>query len=164
MNIIVTADNNWGISNHGRPLAEIPAEKKSRMQEIAGKVIVYDLKSMQYLPGQQPVTGSTNLIYTDGYQKEVRGAKTFTSLSALREEIKKYDDNMVYIISSEALYKEFLPDTKVAHVTKIDYEYQADAFIDNLDANPDFELVADSDEQYCFDIVYSFLRYERKGK
>lgn len=161
MNIIVTTDNNWGISCKNRPFASIPAEKKSKMQEIAGHVIVYDLKAMEDLPGQQPVAGCTNLIFTDGVNKQVRGAKTFIDIKSLRNELSIYDTDEIYIISSEKLYREFLPDTDVVHVTKIDYAYEADAFFDNLDNNQDFHIVADSDEQYCFDIIYSFLRYER---
>ncbi len=162
MNIIVTIDNNFGISYKGRPFATIPAERKSKMQEIAGKVVVYDLKSMEDLPGQQPVVGSTNLIFTDGYETKVRNAETYATIEALREALKKYNTDDIYIISGEKLFKEFLPDTNVIHATKIDYEYQADAFFENLDENEDFYIAADSDEQYCFDIVYSFLRYERK--
>lgn len=164
MNIIVTIDNNFGISYKGRPFATIPAERKSKMQEIAGKVVVYDLKSMEDLPGQQPVVGSTNLIFTDGYETKVRNAETYATIETLREALKKYNTDDIYIISGEKLFKEFLPDTNVIHATKIDYEYQADAFFENLDENEDFYIAADSDEQYCFDIVYSFLRYERKGQ
>lgn len=162
MNIIVTVDENWGISYNDRPFASIPAEKKSKMQEIAGHVIVYDMKAIADLPGQQPVTGCTNLIYTDGYERKVRGAATFATIDALRNELSKYNTDDIYIISSEKLYREFLPDTNTVHVTKIDYAYKADAFFENLDKNKDFHIVADSDEQYCFDIVYSFLRYERR--
>ena len=161
MNIIVTIDNNFGISYKGRPFATIPAERKSKMQEIAGKVVVYDLKSMEDLPGQQPVVGATNLIFTDGYETKVRNAETFTTIEALREALKKYNTDDIYIISGEKLFKEFLPDTNVIHATKIDYEYQADAYFENLDKNEDFYIAADSDEQYCFDIVYSFLQFER---
>lgn len=162
MNIIVMVDSNWGMSYKGRPIASIPAEKKSKMQEIAGHVVVYDLKAMDDLPGQQPVTGCTNLIFTDGVNKPVRGAKTFTDIDSLKAELTKYDSDDIYIISSEKLYKEFLPKTKTVHVTKIDYEYSADAYFENLDKNDDFVITADSDEQYCFDIVYNFLKYERR--
>lgn len=162
MNIIVTVDENWGISCNDRPFASIPAEKKSKMQEITGHVVVYDMKALVDLPGQQPVQGCTNLIFTDGYERTVRGAKTVPTIEALREELSKYDSDDIYIISSEKLYREFLPDTDTVHVTKIDYSYKADAFFENLDENPDFYIAADSDEQYCFDIIYSFLRYERR--
>ena len=57
-----------------------------------------------------------------------------------------------------------LPYCKVAHVTKIDHEYQADTYFPNLDADEDWEITADSDELTYFDIPYYFLKYERKNK
>jgi len=164
MNAIVTCDENFGISCKGRPLASIPAEKKSRMQEIAGKVAVYGLGGIEDLPGQQPVANCVNIIFTDGVKSTVKTGKNvlvFNTLDEIRKELEHYPDEDIYIIDNEKLYKEFMPEINVCHVTKIDYAYKADAFFENLDKNPDFKITADSDEQYCFDIVYSFLRYER---
>lgn len=161
MNMYVIADNNWGITFHGKPFVSIPAEKKSRLQEIAGKVIVYDLNYLNELPGQQALKGAVNIIFTDGQDVKVKDAKVFKTIDEVRAEVKKYPSEEVYIISNENLYKAFLADADVVHVTKIDYSYEADAFFENLDKNPDFKIVADSDEQYCFDIVYSFLKYKR---
>lgn len=164
MNMFVMADRNWGIYKNKRPLASIPAEEKSRIGEITGKVVVYDISYMDKLPGQQPIRNTVNLVYTPGQETEIRGAKCFSTIEALRFELASYRNDDIYVISSETLYKEFLPDTKVVHVTKIDYVYEVDAFFDNLDENPDFKLVADSDEQYCFNIIYNFLKYERVRK
>ena len=50
----------------------------------------------------------------------------------------------------------------VAHVTKIDHAYEADAYFPDLDSDPEWEITADSDEQVYFDITYQFLKYERK--
>ena len=49
-----------------------------------------------------------------------------------------------------------------AHVTKIDHAYEADSWFPNLDEDPEWEITADSDEQYYFDLTYHFLKYERK--
>ena len=50
----------------------------------------------------------------------------------------------------------------MAHVTKIDHAYEADAYFPDLDSDPEWEITADSDEQVYFDITYQFLKYERK--
>lgn len=165
MNGIVIVDSHFGISWKGKPFVSIPAEKKSRMQEIAGKVCVYGIRYMDDLPGQQPVVNAMNIIFTDGVKTGVKTSKNVVladTIEDVRRELKKYPDEDIYIIDNEKLYAEFLPDIKTFHVTKIDYVYNADAYIDNLDQNPDFEVTADSEEQYCFDIVYNFLKYERR--
>ena len=55
-----------------------------------------------------------------------------------------------------------LPYCNVAHVTKIDHSYQADAYFPDLDGMPEWQITADSDEQTYFDVAYQFLKYERK--
>ena len=54
-----------------------------------------------------------------------------------------------------------LPYCDVAHVTKIDHAYEADAYFPDLDSDPEWEITADSDEQVYFDITYQFLKYDR---
>ena len=166
MNIIALVDSNFALSNKGRILASIPADRKLRFEETRGKVIVYGIGYVQELPGQQPVADSVNVIFTDGVKTPVKQAKNVIladTLDEVRKALKPFKDDDIYIIDNEKLYREFLKDTKTCHITKIDYEYEADAHMDNLDKNPDFEITADSDELYCFDIVYNFLKYERKA-
>lgn len=162
MQAIVTCDNNWAISFRGKDLVSIPSETKTRMKEIAGKVIVYDLPHVEALPGNQPVAATTNLVYTAGIEKSLKGAKCFKDFESLEKEIEKYPSDEVYIIHGESIYKHFLSQINTVHVTKIDYEYSADQWFENLDKNRDFHITADSDEMYCFNIVYSFLKYERQ--
>ena len=167
MNAFVTVDSNWGISYKDSPLATIPSEKKERLKEVTGKVVVYGVKYLKELPGNLPIRGSINMIFTDGVKSNIKTSSevfSFDTVEALREALREYPDKDIYIIDNEKLYREFLPDINVVHVTKIDYAYTADAFFDNLDENPDYVITADSEEQYCFDIVYCFYRYERKDK
>ena len=71
---------------------------------------------------------------------------------------------VVVYIGGTSVYEQMLPYCDVAHVTKIDHSYEADAYFPNLDADPEWEITADSDEQYYFDLTYQFLKYERKKK
>ena len=82
--------------------------------------------------------------------------------TTLLEELKKYDEENIYIIGGESIYRQMLPYCDVAHVTKIDHAYEADAYFPDLDSDPEWEITADSDEQVYFDITYQFLKYERK--
>ncbi len=162
MNMYMIADSKWGIARKGRPLVSIPAEHRSMLEDVAGHVVVYGQEYLQDLPGQQPIRGCTNLIFTEGGTIPVKGAKTFAEIADLRKAVAEYPSEEVFIIHGERLYREFLKDTEVIHVARLERTYSADAFFEDLDASPDFLLTADSDEQYCFDIVYNFLRYERK--
>jgi dihydrofolate reductase len=91
----------------------------------------------------------------------VKGATVVHSLSELMEELKKYNDNDIYVVGGESIYEQLLPFCRTALITKVDYEYQADAFMENLDESDEWRLVADSDEQTYFDLEYYFQKYEK---
>ena len=55
-----------------------------------------------------------------------------------------------------------LPACDVVHVTKIDHDYEADAYFPNLDNDDAWEITAESEEQTYFDLPYYFVKYERK--
>ena len=93
---------------------------------------------------------------------KVPGATVVNSIEEAMEAVKEYDTNDVYIIGGGSIYRQFLPYCDIAHVTKIDYEYEADTYFPNLDEDDEWELTGDSDEQTYYDLEYRFLRYERK--
>ena len=78
------------------------------------------------------------------------------------EEIKKYPAEDVYCIGGDSIYAQMLPYCDVAHVTKIDFAYEADSHFPNLDEDDEWEITGESDEQTYFDLEYQFVKYERK--
>jgi dihydrofolate reductase len=91
----------------------------------------------------------------------VKDAIVVHSLEALLEELKNYEDEDVYVIGGDSVYKQLLPCCNIAHVTKVDHEYEADTYFPNLDKDPEWQITAESDEQTYFDLPYQFLKYER---
>lgn len=85
------------------------------------------------------------------------------SVEELLEAVKGYDTKEVYVIGGSSVYEQLLPYCDTAHVTKIDHAYEADAWFPNLDEDPDWEITADSDEQYYFDLTYHSLSMSAKG-
>ena len=43
-----------------------------------------------------------------------------------------YNDEDIYVIGGDSIYRQMLPFCNVAHVTKMDYAYQPDTWIPNL--------------------------------
>ena len=56
-----------------------------------------------------------------------------------------------------------LPWTDTAYITRIDYCYDADTFFPDLDADPEWELTSQGEEQTSFDLIYEFDVYRRKA-
>ena len=67
----------------------------------------------------------------------------------------------MYCIGGDSVYRQLLPYCDTAHVTKIDFGYEADSYFPNLDVMPEWKITAESDEQTYFDLEYSFVKYER---
>ena len=162
MNLIVAVDKNWAIGNKGELLVRIPADHKMFRQETTGKVVVLGRKTMDTFPGGQPLKNRDNIILSRNEAYQQKDAQVVHSVEELLEAVKGYDTKEVYVIGGSSVYEQLLPYCDTAHVTKIDHAYEADAWFPNLDEDPDWEITADSDEQYYFDLTYHFLKYERK--
>ena len=164
MNLIVAVDENWAIGNKNELLVSIPADHKFFRQETTGKVVVLGRKTLETFPQGLPLKNRTNIILSSNPNFKVKDAIVVHSTEELLEELKKYNEEDIYIIGGESVYRQMLPYCDVAHVTKIDRAYEADAYFPNLDEMEEWQITADSDEQGYFDITYHFLKYEKTGK
>ena len=162
MNLIVAVDRNWAIGNKGQLLVRIPGDHRMFRQETLDKVIVYGRKTLETFPMAQPLDRRINIVLSANPDYKVKNAVVVHSIEELMWELRSYPSEDIYIIGGESIYRQLLPYSDTAHITKIDYAYEADAYFPNLDEALEWEVTADSDEQTYFDIAYSFVRYERK--
>ena len=110
-----------------------------------------------------PLKGRTNIILTTDNNFEAGDAIIVHSKDELFEELAKYDSNDIFVIGGETVYRLLYQYCDTAHVTKINYSYQADKFFPDLDKEPEWEVVADSDEKTYFDLEYYFYKYSNKS-
>lgn len=162
MNLIVAVDKYWGIGYKNRLLVSIPSDMKFFRETTTGNVVVMGRKTLESFPAGQPLKKRTNIVLTSDPNYKAGEAIIVHTPEALLEEIGKYESESIYVIGGESIYKMLLPYCDVAHVTKIDHAYEADAHFPNLDEDPDWEITATSDEQTYFDLEYQFVKYERK--
>ena len=161
MNLIVAVDENWAIGYKNELLIRIPADMKMFRQETTGKVVVLGRKTLETFPNGQPLKNRTNIILSTKKDYQVKDAIVVHSIEELLEELKNYPSEDIYIIGGETVYRQMLPYCDVAHVTRIDRKYEADAFFPNLEDDGNWEITAESDEQSYFDTTYTFVKYER---
>ncbi|MFG6355340.1 MAG: dihydrofolate reductase [Acetatifactor sp.] len=162
MNIIVAVDKNWAIGNRGDLLIRIPNDHKHFREETTGKVVVLGRRTLETFPQGMPLKNRTNIILTHDTEYQVKDAVIAHSVEELLEQLKAYNEEDVYVIGGDSVYRQLLPYCDVAHVTKIDHAYEADAYFPDLDRDPQWEITADSEEQTYFDIAYQFIKYERR--
>lgn len=161
MNLIAAVDKNWAIGCKNKLLVSIPADMKFFRETTIGKVVVMGRKTLESFPNGMPLKKRMNIVLTHDKTYKVPDAILVHSMEELHEELKKYPSEDIYVIGGETIYKQLLDECDVAHITKIDYEFEADAYFPNLDELPEWKITQDSEEQTYFDLEYYFYKYER---
>ena len=162
MNLIVAVDQNWAIGKNNSLLVRIPEDQKFFRQTTTGHVVVMGRKTLESFPNKIPLPNRVNIVLTKNQAYQAKDAIIVHSVEELFDVLKNYEDKEIFVIGGQSIYEQLLPYCDVAHVTKIDYSYEADAYFPNLDKMPEWEIVADSDEHTYFDLEYTFYKYERK--
>ena len=162
MNLIAAVDRNWAIGKAGRELVNIPEDKKFFREETTGKVIVMGRKTFESLPGAMALAGRTNIVLSENPGFAPNNTIVCRSFEETKEELAKYPTEDIYIIGGGSIYKQFLSLCDTAHITKVDYKYDADTYFPNLDKLSEWEIKETSEEKTYFDMIYEFVRYSRK--
>ena len=162
MKAILAADKNWGIGYNNRLLVSIPSDMKFFRQTTTGKVVVMGRKTLESFPNGLPLKNRTNIVLTANLDYDVKDAVIVHSKDELLEELKKYNEDDIYVIGGESVYRMMLPYCDTVLVTKIDRAFQADTHFPNLDEMEEWTLTEESEEQTCFDLEFRFTKYERK--
>ena len=161
MNLIAAVDKNWAIGNGGRLLVSIPEDQRLFREETMGKVVVMGRKTLESLPGGQPLHGRTTVVLSRDPQFQPKGAVVCRSLEEALEELKKYPSEDIFVAGGQEIYEMFLPYCDVAHITYIDYGYEADTQFPNLDESEEWRMLLAGEEQTYFDLCYEFRLYRR---
>lgn len=164
MKAILSADKNWGIGYQNKLLVSIPSDMKFFRETTTGKVVIMGRKTLESFPNGLPLKNRVNIVLTANKDYSVKDAVIVHTEEELLKEVEKYNPDDLYVIGGESIYRMLLPYCDTVLVTKIDRAFQADRFFPNLDESPEWEMTEASEEQTCFDLEYTFTKYERRVK
>jgi len=162
MNLIAAVDRNWAIGKEGHLLVSIPADQKLFRDETLGKTVIMGRKTLESLPGGQPLYGRTTIVLSENKEYKVKGATVCHSVEEVLEAIRDTDTKDVFVAGGQRIYEAFLPYCDVAHITYIDYQYEADTYMTNLEKSEEWVMDLETEEETYFDLCYTFRRYVRK--
>lgn len=162
MNLIVAVDNNWAIGKDNNLLTTIPEDLRFFREMTTNNVIVMGRKTLESFPKAKPLANRTNIVITNNPNYKAKGVTLVYSIDEAMEEIKKYPAEEVFIIGGQTIYEQFLDYCHVAHVTKINYSYDADTYFPNLDDKDGWEIQGISEEYTYHDLDYKFYKYVNK--
>ncbi len=162
MKLIAAVDKNWAIGLKNRLLVSIPNDMKFFKEMTTGHVVVMGRRTLESFPGSSPLKQRTNIVLTKSTSFKAKDAIVVKDEDELFKELEKYDTDEVFVIGGESVYRMLLPYCDTAYITKIDYEYEADAYIPDLDESDEWEMTYEGEEETCFDLEYKFTTYSRK--
>ncbi|MBO6215246.1 MAG: dihydrofolate reductase, partial [Lachnospiraceae bacterium] len=131
MKLIANVDKNFGIGYKNNLLVRIPADMKYFRATTTGNVVVMGRKTLESFPNQAPLPDRTNIVLTSNMDYTKKGAIIVHSEEELFDKLSEFNTDDVYIIGGESIYRQFLDRCDLAYLTKVDYEYEADAFFPN---------------------------------
>jgi len=162
MNLIVAADNKWGIGRDGGLLASIPTDMKYFKEHTLDKVVVMGRRTLESMPGKRGLPKRINYVLTTNPDYEAERCTVVNSEDELWQELSQYEPDDVFLIGGAALYNKFYKLCDRLYVTKMEADLNADTFIVNFDDDPDYEVESESEPITENGITYRFVVYAKK--
>lgn len=157
MNVIVAVDRNWAIGKDGDQLVYIPADLKHFKALTTGHPVILGRKTLATFPGGKPLKGRPNLILSRNPNFSPEGAEVYPDLEAL---LARAPED-AFVIGGASVYSALLEKCRTAYVTKIDKEYPADCWFPNLDEDPAWEIVEESEPMEYEGLTFRYVTYRR---
>ena len=162
MHLIAAVDKNWAIGKDNKLLVSIPDDMKFFRETTKGHVVVMGRKTLESFPNGLPLKNRTNIVLTSDKSYNAHGAIVASSAEELKQELIKYDSDDIYVIGGASIYNLLVDECDEAHITYIDYAYDADTFFPNLDKRDNWVIAEESEDQTYYDLEFYFRRYVRK--
>lgn len=148
MKAILHCDKKWGIGKNNDLMFHLPQDMKFFRESTKDKVVVMGWNTLLSLPQSKPLKNRINIVlYPEGDKAHAaaEGYILVRSLEELFAEADKYSPDDVYVIGGAMMYHTLLPYCSEVLLTKVDADGEAQAFFDNLDELPNWELVNESE-------------------
>ncbi len=129
VNIVITRDKNYKAKD---------AVIVHSIEEALEEVKKYQSEDVYVIGGDSIYRQM--LPYTRDKNYKAKDAVIVHSIEEALEEVKKYQSEDVYVIGGDSIYRQMLPYCDKAHVTKIDFAYEADTFFPNLDEDAQWKV------------------------
>ena len=140
---IVHADKKWGIGKNNDMMFSLPKDMKFFRETTSGHTVVMGGNTLRSFPGGRPLKNRVNIVVSRGHVCDE--CVIVRDMDALKAEMKKRENEDIYVIGGGAIYKELLPYCHEALVTKVDADGGAEVFFPNLDEDKNFACVHESE-------------------
>ncbi len=160
ISIIAAIGNDWVVGINNKLPWDLPADMEHFRQKTLGKPVIMGQKTFESIG--KPLPGRTNIVLTLDENFHPQGCTIAHSIEEALEAAKDFEE--VMICGGVSIYKQFLPLADRMYLTRIENDFEGDAFFPEFDWEDwkeveRIEHPADEDSPY----KYSFITLERKN-
>ncbi len=164
MKLIVAVDKNWGIGRDNDLLFSIPEDMKFFRSTTLNKVVIMGRKTLESFPGGNPLKNRINIVLTNDKSYFKDSAVIVHSVADVKEAIKEYNTDDVYVIGGASVYEMFYDYCDEAFITMVDKDGYADKFMVNLYEKENWHLAEKSETKVTEDgIEFAFCTFKNNN-
>lgn len=162
MILIAHASKNWGIGRNNDLMFRLPQDMKFFRETTSGGVVIMGRKTLESFPGAKPLPKRVNIVLSRDADFSAEGVTVVHSAEEAAKAAGEYTDRKIFVIGGAKIYELMLPYCDTALITKVLEDADADAFIRDFDADPDWELTSESEDIDDNGHMIRFCEYRRR--
>lgn len=134
MDLIASADDNWGIGSGPNLLCRLKPDMTRFKKLTEGGAVIMGRKTFMTLPNQKPLPNRVNIVFSRDSGLAIEGAAVVNTVGQLFEELDRRPGIKPWVIGGAEIYKLLMPMCQRAYITHIHGSFEADAYLCDLNA------------------------------
>ena len=162
---ILNCDKEYGIGKKNGLLFSLKEDMAFFRRTTLNHVVAMGENTLLSFPNQKPLKNRTNIVLSADETHNYEGVVNVHSFEEFLKIVAKYAQNEdVYIIGGASMYRQTLDYVDFVYLTKVDAIGGAEVFFVNIDADPRFEIISESEPIQDGDYKIKFVTYRNKVK
>ena len=162
---ILNCDKEYGIGKKNGLLFSLKEDMAFFRRTTLNHVVAMGENTLLSFPNQKPLKNRTNIVLSADETHNYEGVVNVHSFEEFLKIVAKYAQNEdVYIIGGASMYRQTLDYVDFVYLTKVDAIGGAEVFFVNIDADPRFEIISESEPLQDGDYKIKFVTYRNKEK
>ena len=162
---ILNCDKEYGIGKKNGLLFSLKEDMAFFRRTTLNHVVAMGENTILSFPNQKPLKNRTNIVLSADKDHNYEGVVNVHTFEEFLKIVAKYAQNEdVYIIGGASMYRQTLEYVDFVYLTKVDAIGGAEVFFVNIDADPRFEIVSESEPIQDGDYMIKFVTYRNKEK
>ena len=160
---ILSVDKKYGIGKNNGLLFHLPLDMKFFRETTKGHTVYMGENTLLSFPGSKPLKDRENVVLSQDPMHNYDGCVNIHNFDEFIKNIQeKGMISDVFIIGGASIYRQTLPYVDKVLLTKVNADGGATVFFPNLDEDPNFECVEESEPIKDGEYEIKFTTYIRK--